>query len=164
MRTFPWLIPRLLLIVLPLLASCEQAKPKDHVDPPAAAVQTLRTLYPNALADSARWERDRDGYYEAHFRLDGLPHKLRTDSVGRYRETEISIARRALPVPVQDTLQTQIDRVHDPKIFRVRQVSIVRYADGHTEYEAQVRYDGKWHKRYYDEKGNLLRESKAKKG
>ncbi len=160
MRTPRWLIFSLLLVGL---SGCERTKPKPYVEPPAAAVQTLRTLYPRAPADSARWEWDDNGYFEAHFRLDDIPYKVRTDSAGRYRETEMNVARRALPGPVQDTLQAQIDRVHDPKLFRLRQVSIVHYADGHTEYEAQVRSEGKWFKRYYDEKGNLLRESKSGK-
>lgn len=161
MRTPLWLM---IILLVGELAGCKPDKEKPRVEPPAAAVQTLRTLYPRAPADSARWEWDQDGYFEAHFHLDGVPHKLRTDSVGRYRETEIDVARRALPVPIQDTLQAHLDRAHDPKVFRIRQVSIIHYADGHTEYEAQVRLNGKWYKRYYDEKGNLLRESTAKKG
>ncbi len=155
-----WLLWSLLLLSAP---ACKEPKEKLAVKPPAAAQQTLLTLYPRAKPDSARWEWDHAGYFEAHFRLDGLPHKLRTDSTGRYLETEINVARRSLPASVQDTLQAQIDRARDPKIFRVRQVSIVHYADGHTEYEAQVRAGGKWHKRYYDEKGNLLREKTPKK-
>ncbi len=152
------------LLILGLTGACRPDKTRPTVQPPPAAVQTLRTLYPRATIDSARWEWDADGYFEAHFRLDNLPHKLRTDSAGRYRETEINVARRALPAPLQDTLQTQIDKINDPKRFRVRQASIVHYADGHTEYEAQVRVNGKWRKRYYDEKGVMLRETKAKKG
>lgn len=155
------LLTVLLLVALP---GCQSKEAPVAIVPPAAAVQTLRTLYPRAPTDSARWQWDQNGYFEAHFALDGLPHKLRTDSSGRYLETEINIARLALPVPVQDSLQAEVDHVRDSKLFRIRRVSIVHYADGHTEYEAQVRAAGKWRKRYYDEKGNLLRQTKAKKG
>ncbi len=161
MRFFVWLS---ILVLLAGAGGCNRNKPKPSVTPPAAALQTLRALFPTANADSARWEFSKKGVYEAHFRLNGLHHKLRTDSVGRHRETEINVARRALPAAVQDTLQAHYDRHHDPKIYRVRAVSIVQFADGHTEYEAQVRVAGKWRKRYYDDQGRLLREEKAKKG
>ncbi|MBC7449365.1 MAG: hypothetical protein H7330_15030 [Hymenobacteraceae bacterium] len=159
--TLLWGFVSLLLLAGP---GCKQAKEKPPVKPPLSAQQTLLTLYPRANPDSARWEWDTDGYFEAHFRLDGLPHKFRTDSTGRYLETEINVARRSLPPPVQDTLQAQIDRAHDASIFRVRQVSVIHFADGHTEYEAQVRAAGKWRKRYYDDKGKQLREILPKKG
>lgn len=167
MHTLPWRKTLILVLLLPLLwagGACKRAKHPEHVEPPAAARRTLLTLYPRAPADSTRWEWDRDGYFEAHFRLDGLPHKFRTDTTGRYLETEINVARRALPPAVQDTLQADADRLRNPRLYRVRSVSIVHYADGHTEYEAHVRTNGKWRKRYYDEKGNLLREEKANQG
>ncbi len=154
------------LLVLSLLtigfAACNRPKPKEAVKAPPMAEQTLRTLYPQA--DSARWERERDGAYEAHFTLETLPHKLRVDSTGKWIETEINVARTALPVPVQDTLQKMVDQAKNPKLYRIRRVSIVHKANGTTEYEAQMRVEGKWRKRYYDAKGQVLRESKTKKG
>jgi hypothetical protein len=154
------------LLILSLLtlgfAGCNRTAPKASVKAPPMAEQTLRTLYPKA--DSTRWEREKDGAYEAHFVLETLPHKLRVDSTGKWIETEIDVARTALPVPLQDTLQKLLDRANDPKRYRIRQVSIVRLANGTTQYEAQMRVEGKWRKRYYDEKGLLLREVKAKKG
>jgi len=144
------------------ICGCEQDKASKWVTPPAAVQQTLRTLHPEAT--QVRWERDKDGFYEGSFVLpDSLRRKMRVNPDGRWRETETYIARTALPVPVQDTLQAQLERVRDPKRFRVRHVSMVTYADGRTEYEAQVRLEGgRWRKRYYDAHGKLLREEKMK--
>lgn len=154
--------PEILLLTLTIasLVGCERRKPQEVVKPPAAVVQTLHTLFPQV--DSARWKKEDGGFYEGHFTHEGVPHKLRVNPDGRWRETEQDVARTALPVPVQDTLQRLLET--PPRTARVRRTSIVTFADGRTEYEVQVRLDGDWFKRYYDAKGHLLREEKAKHG
>lgn len=154
------------LLLLTLLlgnTGCESRKPKKAVTVPPAVTRTARTLFPRA--DSVRWEWDKDGFFEGRFVLpDSLHRKLRVSPEGRWLETETDVARTALPVPVQDTLQALLDRIRDRSQFRIRAVSIVQYADGHTEYEAQVRVGKKWRKRYYDAQGHLLREEKGRHG
>ncbi len=143
------------------LTACESRAPKPPVVPPAGVVQTLRTLYP--AADSPRWQLRRDGSFEGRFQLEQLPCKVRIRPDGQWLETETEVARRTLPVPVQDSVEHLLDQ--PPRTRRVRATSVIRYADGHLEYEVQLREaDGKWYRRYYDAQGHTRREERAKHG
>lgn len=153
----------LILSFLLLASGCESRKPQQAVTIPREVMQTQKTLFPQA--DSVRWQWDKGGYFEGRFTLaDSLRRKLRVSPGGRWLETETDVARTALPVPLQDTLQQQLDRNRDRSEFRIRSVSTVQHADGHTEYEVQVRVANKWRKRYYDALGRLLREDKGRHG
>jgi hypothetical protein len=65
---------------------------------PANAIATLKQKFPNAL--KSKWEKEKDGGFEANFKVNGKSLSMTFSSTGEWLETESGIAVSALPAPV----------------------------------------------------------------
>lgn len=113
---------------------------------PAAVLEGFAAQYPNEK--SPRWERDRNGSYEAKFRL--LGEKVRADftPAGVWIETERSIKWKDLPDAVQEAIEEEYDRDDIEELEYTVSAEKGRFYDveidpkGEKKFDVEYREDG----------------------
>ncbi len=118
-----------------LLAGPAFAQNLNPAQVPAAVVATFQKAFPKATA--VKWEKE-NGDYEAGFQQDRATMSALLGAGGELRETETSLAPRALPAPVRATLATRYKGIQVKEAAR-----IVAAKTGAITYEAEVRQNGK---------------------
>jgi hypothetical protein len=65
---------------------------------PENAIATLKQKFPEA--QKSKWEKEKDGDFEANFKVNGKSLSMTFSPTGEWLETESGIAVSALPAPV----------------------------------------------------------------
>ncbi len=65
---------------------------------PASAISTLKQKFPEA--QKTKWEKEKNGDFEAHFKLKGTAMSATFSPTGEWLETESGIPVSAVPAPV----------------------------------------------------------------
>jgi hypothetical protein len=82
-----------------LLPSCQNGMP------PEAVAKAFAEKYPNA--EKATWTIDRNGRFEADFKLDGTKYRADFDGNGQWVETETSVKWKDLPEATQKAFENE---------------------------------------------------------
>lgn len=76
------------------------------------------------------WDQEKNGEWEAEFRLNGTETSANYSATGQWLETETEIAFADLPAAVQTALKGK----------KVKETAKILRADGSTWYEAEVKH------------------------
>lgn len=95
--------------------------------PPQAVVATFNQKFPGAT--DVDWDKEKNGEWEAGFKLNGTEMSANFSDAGQWLETETEIAVSELPQAVRTALQGK----------RIKEAARIQKADGSTVYEAEVR-------------------------
>ena len=98
---------------------------------PSSLQATFAKSFPTA--NSAKWEKEKDGGYEVAFMEGDQKLTATYDAAGVWKETEKTIAVVSLPATV-----TKYVHEHS-KGAKIKEAAELKMADGSTHYEAQVK-------------------------
>lgn len=93
-----------LLIVTLITLCCNQ---KAYGQLPKAVKSSFETKYPDEKPDN--WEIDAHGYYEFHFKKEGIKHRADFLKNGKWIETEVSIDEDDLPSAIKKIIEDEFD-------------------------------------------------------
>lgn len=114
----------LFLFALSLGLSCAASAQKT---PPQVVVTTFNQKFPGAA--DVDWDKEKNGEWEAGFKLNGIEMSANFAAAGQWLETETEIAVSDLPQPVQAALKGK----------KIKEAARIQKSDGSTVYEAEVR-------------------------
>tara|TARA_R110001583_G_scaffold132606_3_gene284593 strand:+ start:328 stop:762 length:435 start_codon:yes stop_codon:yes gene_type:complete len=122
-----------LLVVFSLLLafSCNETVKSQTPD---AVKKTFQSKYPGE--DDPDWEKDSNGNYESHFKIDGVKYRADFKPDGSWIETETSIDKKDLP----DAIRNKIENDFDGEISEIEKV------DHHSKglfYDVEFKQKGK---------------------
>lgn len=84
---------------------------------PEAVKKTFQAKYPGE--NDPDWHKDDHGYYEAHFKIDGIHYRADFNADGTWVETETSIKKKDLPKAIKKVIKERYD---DEKITEIEKV------------------------------------------
>lgn len=137
-------IPALAVAALLLLAPSANLLAQDKT-PPSAVTQSFAASFPKA--QKAKWDKEKDGSYEAEFIQDGQEHSATFSPEGTLKETETEVGKDKVPAAVL----ASVAKDH-PGAKASEYARIVR-ADKSVVYEVEVKINGKEQDLLYTEGG-----------
>ena len=84
---------------------------------PDAVKKTFKVKYPGE--NDPDWHQDDHGYYEAHFKIDGIKYRADFNEDGSWVETETSIDEKDLPEAIKKVIK---DKYEDEDITEIEKV------------------------------------------
>ena len=120
------------MIGLLVLFSCNSG---IRAQAPDAVKKTFQAKYPGE--NDPDWHQDDHGYYEAHFKIDGIKYRADFNADGSWVETETSIDKDELPKAIRDVIKDKFD---DEDITEVEKVES---ASKGTFYDVEFKRKGK---------------------
>ena len=120
----------------------------NAIEVPEAVMKTFKQRF--SEVKKAKWEKEKDGNYEAEFDLNGKEMSATFLANGDWRETETEINVSELPKAVSDAFN---------KLYpdtKIREVSKIQRSDNSVVYETEIKIKGKRSDILFDEKGNKL--------
>ncbi len=127
----------------------EEDDEKENVNAPVAVKTAFKKRFPTVTKVSFGLEKN--GEYEAEFKLDGVKSSANFTATGTWRETENEIPTTMLPANI-----TQAIAAKYPQAKIVGAAKIVT-ADNGTRYEADLKMGMKKKEVLFDEAGNLVK-------
>ncbi|WP_142784322.1 PepSY-like domain-containing protein [Changchengzhania lutea] len=109
------------LVFMALTFSCNQ---NVNGQAPEAVKKSFQAKYPGE--NDPDWEKDSNGNYESHFKIDGIKYRADFKPDGMWIETESSIEKKDLPKAIREKIEndyegeiTEIEKVdhHSKGIF-----------------------------------------------
>ena len=94
--------------------SC-QTKEKSQL--PEVVESAFLIKYPGEKATN--WEKDANGYYEFHFKKEGVKYRADFSPSGHWIETETSINKKDLPKPIREAIKKNYGRLSISEIEKV---------------------------------------------
>jgi len=123
---------KIIMIGLLVLFSCNSG---IRAQAPDAVKKTFQAKYPGE--NDPDWHQDDHGYYEAHFKIDGIKYRADFNADGSWVETETSIDKDELPKAIRDVIKDKFD---DEDITEVEKVES---ASKGTFYDVEFKRKGK---------------------
>ena len=127
----------------------QKAEKKEGHGTPVAVKTAFKERFPTVT--KVTFEKEKNGEYEANFRLDKVKMSANFTAEGAWRETESEIGAKALPVNVSQSIAAKY-----PKAVIVGAAKI-ETSDKGTRYEADLRFGLKKSEVLFDEVGNEVR-------
>ncbi|WP_040249084.1 PepSY-like domain-containing protein [Psychroserpens mesophilus] len=84
---------------------------------PDAVKETFQNLYPGE--NDPDWEKDSNGNYESHFKIDGIKYRADFSPDGKWIETETSIDKDDLPEAIKEVIKS---KYNDEEITEIEKV------------------------------------------
>lgn len=84
---------------------------------PDAVKETFQNLYPGE--NDPDWEKDSNGNYESHFKIDGIKYRADFSPDGKWIETETSIGKDDLPEAIKEVIKS---KYNDEEITEIEKV------------------------------------------
>lgn len=120
------------LILFICFIGCKQ---KANGQAPEAVQSAFEKKYPGE--NDPDWHKDAHGYYESHFKIDGIKYRADFNANGTWVETETNIDPKDLPKVIKDKIETLFD---DMEITEVEKVE--HHSKG-TFYDVEFKQKGK---------------------
>lgn len=133
-----------LAAVLLLLAPSASLKAQSK-QPPDAVVKSYTVVFPNAKL--TKWDKEKDGSYEAEFTQDGQEHSATFTPDGTLKETETELKKDQVPAAVLASV------VKDHPGAKVNEYARIVRANKSVVYEVEVKINGKAQDLLYTEGG-----------
>ncbi len=127
----------------------KKVEKKESHGTPAAVKAAFAARFPTVT--KVKFDKERNGEYEANFRLDRVKMSANFTAEGAWRETESEIGAAALPVNVSQSISAKY-----PKAVIVGAAKI-ETSDKGTRYEADLRIGLKKSEVLFDEVGNEVK-------
>lgn len=102
---------------------------------PDAVKETFQNMYPGE--NDPDWEKDSNGNYESHFKIDGVKYRADFSPDGKWIETETSIDKDDLPKAIKEVIKSKYD---DEEITEIEKVE--HHSKG-LFYDVEFKKDGK---------------------
>jgi len=134
-----------LSILFAILISFSFAK---AVEVPDAVLKSFKAKF--SEVKKTKWEKEKDGNYEAEFDLNGKEMSATFLPDGTWKETETEIDVSELPKAVAESLN---------KLYpgtKIREAAKILRSDNTQVYEAEIKINGKKTDVLFDEKGNKI--------
>ncbi|MBM1104766.1 PepSY-like domain-containing protein [Aurantibacter crassamenti] len=131
----------LFLILVFTFSSCQTQVPKG-----------VKVAFEEKYAGEkhSKWEVDRNGNYESHFKKDGKEYRADFSPEGEWIETERSIKKKDLPKIVREILKADYD---DYKIVELEETQ--HHSKG-LFYDVELKKDGKKQDVEFNKEGEIL--------
>ena len=142
----------LILFAFTAIISVGYAQSKKNEDVPKMVTQAFEKEYPNTKVS---WDIEKDGGFEAEFKLNGKNASADYNKNGTKLATEIEITQSELPKAVLTYLST-----NHPK-NKIKEVAKIIDSKGVITYEAELKIDGENKDLLFDAKGNFLKMMKG---
>lgn len=84
---------------------------------PDAVKETFQNMYPGE--NDPDWEKDSNGNYESHFKIDGVKYRADYSPDGKWIETETSIDKEDLPKAIKEVIKSKYS---DEEITEIEKV------------------------------------------
>ncbi|AZQ44338.1 PepSY-like domain-containing protein [Nonlabens ponticola] len=122
----------LALLFIATSASCQKSK-KSEV--PQAVQANFMSKYPGE--NDPDWKLDDHGYWESHFKIEGIKYRADFEANGAWVETETSISKKDLPEAIKSVIK---DKYADRKIT---EVELVQHFSKGQFYDVEFKQKGK---------------------
>ena len=122
---------------------------KENVSAPGAVKTAFKKRFPTVT--KVNFGREKNGEYEAEFKLDGVKSSANFTAEGTWKETESEISAAMLPANIIQSISAKY-----PQAKIVGAAKIVT-ADNGTRYEADLKMGMKKKEVLFDEAGNLVK-------
>ncbi|WP_299228143.1 PepSY-like domain-containing protein [uncultured Psychroserpens sp.] len=102
---------------------------------PEAVKKTFQAKYPGE--NDPDWEKDSNGNYEAHFKIDGIKYRADFAPEGNWIETETSIKKGDLPKAIKAVIKAN---------FSDEEITEIEKVEHHSKglfYDVEFKRDGK---------------------
>ncbi|MFP4846746.1 PepSY-like domain-containing protein [Winogradskyella sp. PE311] len=109
---------KILIILLIVTFNCNKSM---NAQAPEAVKKTFKSKYPNE--NDPDWHKDSHGYYEAHFKIDGVKYRADYNADGTWVETETSIEKKDLPKAIKAIIKSKYDDESISEIEKVESAS-----------------------------------------
>jgi Putative beta-lactamase-inhibitor-like, PepSY-like len=127
----------------------KKVEKKANHGAPAAVKAAFKQRFPTVTKVS--YDHEKNGEYEAEFKMDGVKMSANFTPEGAWRETEREIAATALPAAVSQSIAAKY-----PKATIVGAAKIETVDKG-TRYEADLKTGLKKSEVLFDESGNVVK-------
>jgi len=84
---------------------------------PQSVKDTFQAKYPGE--NDPDWEVDSNGNYESHFKIDGIKYRADFSPNGEWIETETSIKKKDLPIPIREAIKNDYSNEDISEIEKV---------------------------------------------
>lgn len=74
---------------------------------PDAVKKSFQAKYPGE--NDPDWHQDSHGYFESHFKIDGVKYRADFNADGSWIETETNIKKKDLPKAIREKIETDFD-------------------------------------------------------
>lgn len=109
----------LLCICLFLILSCAQTISSQEA--PEAVQANFEKMYPGE--NDPDWHIDSHGFYEAHFKTEGIHYRADYTKDGAWFETETNIKKKELPEAIRKAIKKQFPEYDIAEIEKVQSAS-----------------------------------------
>jgi hypothetical protein len=131
--------------IISLTASCQESK---NVKVPQSVEANFMSRYSGETDPD--WELDSNGFWEAHFKIDGEKYRADFQSNGLWVETENSIKDSELPEAIKAAIK------RDYKDEKITEVERVQHHSKGLFYDVEFKKKGKNKDVEYREDGTVL--------
>jgi hypothetical protein len=118
-------------------------------DAPSAVTEAFKKRFPTVT--KVDFDREKNGEYEAEFKVNGVKMSANFTSDGTWRETESEIAATALPVTVVQSIAAKYPNA------KVVGAAKIETSDKGTLYEADLKTGVKKSEVLFDTAGNVVK-------
>ena len=136
----------LAVIAVTLLLGCQRKVHSQEV--PKAVKATFNEMYPDE--HDPDWHIDSHGYYESHFKVEGVKHRADFLSNGQWIETEVSIKKKELPKAIKEVLKR--DYAHE----KINEIERVQHHSKGLFYDVEFKRKGKNKDVEFKEDGTII--------
>lgn len=123
---------KILFICAVLLFACNK---QVKAQAPEAVKKTFQAKYPGE--NDPDWHKDDHGYFEAHFKIDGIKYRADFNADGSWVETETSIDEDDLPEAIKKVIK---EKFSDEDISEVEKVDSAKKG---VFYDVEFKQKGK---------------------
>ena len=116
-------------LVLAMSAGFAQGKVKE-ADVPKAVTDAFKAKFPGAKVE--KWEKEKDGNYEAEFKVSGVENSANYSADGKLIETEVEMKVADLPKAASDYVTKNYAG------YKISEAAKITDAAGKIAYEAEV--------------------------
>jgi len=134
------------MLLLCCFISCQQTVSGQEV--PQAVQSNFDKMYPGEK--DPNWHIDSHGYYEAHFKKDGIKYRADYNKDGSWYETETSIKVKELPKAIRKAIKEQFSQ------YEISEVEKVQHSTKGLFYDVEFKRKGKNKDVEFREDGSVL--------
>ena len=136
------------LVFLSLVALTVSAQKIKETAVPEAVLVSFKSNYKDVRA---KWEKEKDGNFEAEFLVNKVESSVTYSAAGKLIETEKEMEMSLLSKPITDYIHQNFSA------YKITEASTITDAQGVLSYEAEISKGAKSMDLIFDEKGNFVR-------
>ena len=143
---------RLILFILLFISGLAGCKQQNQYRPDAKIVAAFNNKYPQS--DKVEWEQ-KQGYYVAEFREDGIEHEAWFDGTGKWVMTESNLRYSSLPQAIREQFEKSVYST-----WKKDDIDKIERAGMEAVYIIELEKEGLDTDLYYVGNGNLIKTGK----